>query len=262
MLLNRRAQIVAPRRSFVSVRAVTPAGPPLPARPRPVSAPAPRAVPTENISLIPPAAPAAVPRQVGEAPPLEVHRDQSANSHPATRLPPPKAFVRNETAPQKMNALSETKAPWIKEVPPPAPVLGSQEIQNAVLDEHSDLDEPPRIASAPASYDGPHHEFRRDEASQRAIAVEPGALSVESTIAWPAQLDPRQRSTVRIEVERVARERVPVAARSRSAAPQKIEVRVDQVNVRMDTPAPVRTAAPGLSAGSAFAPFFRSRSLR
>jgi hypothetical protein len=85
---------------------------------------------------------------------------------------------------------------------------------------------------------------------------------IETTIAWPSQLDAPQRSAVRIEVERRVRERVPADSHAKSGPAQKIEVRVDHINVRLDAPPAPRAVAPKAAEQSAFGNFFRSRSLR
>jgi hypothetical protein len=93
-------------------------------------------------------------------------------------------------------------------------------------------------------------------------AARPPVVRMETTIDWPPQLDAGQRNTVRVEVERQARERIAAVPAARSNGAQKVEVRVDQVNVRFDAPAQPRTAATRPAAESSFDGFFRARSLR
>lgn len=85
---------------------------------------------------------------------------------------------------------------------------------------------------------------------------------IETIIDWPAQLTPPQRSTVRIEVERQARDRVAADPRAKVSTAQKLEVRVDQVNVRFDAPTASQPTVPRAGNESRFGGFFLARSLR
>jgi len=85
---------------------------------------------------------------------------------------------------------------------------------------------------------------------------------IETQVQWPAQLAVEQRSTVRARLEEFARERM-VALPRRKAAEQRVEIRVDQLNVRVESPpqpAPARPAH-AETAEAPFAGFFLQRSL-
>jgi hypothetical protein len=85
---------------------------------------------------------------------------------------------------------------------------------------------------------------------------------LETVIDWPPQLNAEQRNTVRNEVERHARESLAaIAPPRREPGPQKVEVRVDQVNIRFTAPETPRATAAS-APESSFGEFFRVRSLR
>jgi hypothetical protein len=116
-------------------------------------------------------------------------------------------------------------------------------------------------------------EVRREpqlSAPDIATALEPPAPAprerkIETVVEWPQQevkLNPAERATVRMEVERQARGRVAADPRAKSLAAQKLEIRVEQVNVRFEAPAASRPLPPQTNNDNPFSGFFRARSLR
>lgn len=86
---------------------------------------------------------------------------------------------------------------------------------------------------------------------------------LETAVAWPPQLSPEQRTVVRKEVERTVRERVAREPRLKSDSRQNLEIRVDQVNVRLEpTPQPLRSSPQRTMPEPGFGEYFFSRSLR
>jgi hypothetical protein len=88
---------------------------------------------------------------------------------------------------------------------------------------------------------------------------------IETIVGWPSLLVSAQRNTVRRELERQVRERLPAALKGDGrSAEQRIEIRVERVNVHLEgsaqpAPAPRMAASP---METPFAGFFLSRSLR
>jgi hypothetical protein len=85
---------------------------------------------------------------------------------------------------------------------------------------------------------------------------------LHSTIEMPARLDALQRTVVRQAVERRVRERLAADPVRRREPNARVEVRVDQVNVRIESPTPPTPAPAASRIGSAFDSFFLTRSLR
>ena len=86
---------------------------------------------------------------------------------------------------------------------------------------------------------------------------------IETVISWPPQLDVQERTIIRTQVERTARERITADPRIKPATAQKVEIRVDQVNVRLDAPPQQPRPTPAVRAAeSGLRDYFFSRALR
>ena len=130
---------------------------------------------------------------------------------------------------------------------------------------HTVIEQPPRIVevvSEPVVEVREAAPIRETRTEVRTITV--AQPVVETIVQWPSQFSPMQRAAVRTEIERQTRHRVEEAKPSRpGVVQQRVEIRVDQLNVRVDAPpqsAPA--AAPQSRRESAFSSFFMNRSLR
>jgi hypothetical protein len=86
---------------------------------------------------------------------------------------------------------------------------------------------------------------------------------IDTLVQWPAQLAPEQRSAIRTQLERYARQRTAAVPGNKTVAEQRVEIRVDQLNVNVGAPqqpAPARPASTA-PAEAPFAGFFMQRSL-
>jgi hypothetical protein len=86
---------------------------------------------------------------------------------------------------------------------------------------------------------------------------------LETVVVWPPQLNPEQRTVVRKEIARTVRERVAREPRLKSDSHHNLEIRVDQVNVRLEAaPQPPHSSPQKAMPEASFGEYFFNRSLR
>jgi hypothetical protein len=271
-LLNRKAQNI--------VRAFAPAGQPAAARRAASAVDVPRPVPASQMEQTPRPAPI-FRRGDPQILPVPTINQVSLAEHSAARpispadgRPPGKV---EGMRPGKGEGWPPGKADSVRssvEIPNAAVIMQRLEVAPAkpAMERAPTLEPSPQpMAVEPVISLLPQVPIAEPQSQERAaifdIRKETGPASrcelrIETAIAWPAQLDAVQRTAVRTAVERQARARVSAIPAGKSAGVQRIEVRVEQVNIRFDSPVPSRAEAAKPASRNTFGEFFQTRSLR
>jgi len=238
-LMNRRAQPIAPVRSFVALR---------PSLASKVTGPA-----VEMLRPAPDLRATPVVERVGPGRITTPVEQPAAPGAVALRRQAPETVLETHVKPAVAIARETTRHATQPVQPKPTAVQPTRRDREPLSDPEYFVDAPePSVAAPPQTFEA-STQIEHPAARQR---------RVETSIDWPPQLEAAQRGIVRMEVERAARDRIAADPRAKPSTAQKLEVRVDQVNVRLDAPPPVRPAVSRSAGENTFGDFFFSRSLR